>query len=319
MTSKIFIDGAAGTTGLVISGLLQPLIEAGKISLISIADRKDETQRRAAYAEADLTVLCLPDNEARKAMEMIKGTKTRVLDASSAHRTEDGWVYGLPELTSEQPDLIRKAQHVSNPGCFATGAVALLRPLIDAGMLDKNECVTLLGVSGYSAGGKKTIVRHENAGEEDRLTNAFSAAALNAPHKHTAEIQKYAGLQRPPLFLPHVIDVPRGMMVTAVFNRAALKGGTQEVREIYKAAYALPSTVRIEPQDNAQRFDFSRFAGLNAKNSAAPPIETLDIRVDGFEDAAGKEGQVRVTAFLDNLGKGAGTQAVQNIKLMLGL
>ncbi|MDD9899557.1 MAG: N-acetyl-gamma-glutamyl-phosphate reductase [Alphaproteobacteria bacterium] len=311
---KIFIDGAEGTTGLMIANLLQPLIDAGKIERISIADRKDKEQRRAAYEAADLTVLCLPDGAAREAITLMQGTKTRVLDASSAHRIEKGWVYGLPELTAAQPELIRNAKFVSNPGCFATGAVSLLRPLIDAGLLDKKECVTLMGVSGYSAGGKKAIARHE---ENKNTAQIFSAVSLNTQHKHVAEIQKHAGLDTPPLFMPHVLDVPRGMMVTATFNHAALKGSVDDVKAAYQNAYAKTPAINMHGK-SSQRIDFSLFSDINAQGAHAPPRDRLDIHVNGWEGKKG-EGQVRVTALLDNLGKGAGTQAVQNIKLMLGL
>lgn len=314
MVPKIFIDGAGGTTGLVIAGLLEPLVQAGKIELISIAHHRDATERRAAYAAADLTVLCLPDDEARAAMELMKGTKTRVLDASSAHRTEEGWVYGLPELVDGQPEAIHAAKYVSNPGCFATGAILLLRPLVEAGLLSRDACVTILGVAGYSAGGKEAIARQAATGGD--LGNAFTAVSLNAPHKHVPEIQKYAALETPPLFVPTVVDVPRGMMVSIAFNRASLKGGLAKVRAAYEAAYDGKSAVHVM-DEAARRLDFSRFAALNEKGATAAPQDTVDIHVNGWENE--EAGEVRVTALFDNLGKGAGTQAVQNIKLMLGL
>ena len=313
MAPKIFIDGASGTTGLVIAELLQPLIKAGKIELIAIKNRRDDAERRAAYARADLTILCLPDEEARRAMKLIEGTKTRVLDASSAHRTQEGWVYGLPELDAAQPDLIRDAKYVSNPGCFATGAVLLLHPLIEAGLLDKEAAVTLIGVTGYSAGGKASIARYK---ETNAPGATFSTVSLDAPHKHVAEIQKYAGLKTPPLFMPHVTNVPRGMMVSAAFNRAALKGNLAEVTAAYKNAYAKTPMVQVHDKAD-KRLDFSRFDELN-KDSGASPQEGLDIHVNGWEETE-RKGEIRVTVLLDNLGKGAGTQAVQNIKLMLSL
>jgi N-acetyl-gamma-glutamyl-phosphate reductase len=313
MAPKIFIDGAQGTTGLVIADLLQPLVDAGKVELISIADRHNDAGRRAAYEQADLTVLCLPDGEARHAMTLMEGTTTRVLDASSAHRTDKGWVYGLPELDAHQPDLIREAKYVSNPGCFATGAIVLLHPLIEAGLLDKEECVTLFGVAGYSAGGKEAIARHES---REAPIDPFAAVSLNAPHKHVAEIQTYAGLATPPLFVPNVVHAPRGMMVSAVFNRAALKGGIDAVRRVYKETYRDMPDIHVEEKPQA-RLDFSRFAALNEKEAQASAQATLDIHVNGWEKEGG--GEVRVTALFDNLGKGAGTQAVQNIKLMFGL
>jgi N-acetyl-gamma-glutamyl-phosphate reductase len=314
MVPKIFIDGSAGTTGLVIAQLLQPLINSGKIELISIANRRSDTERRVAYEQADLTVLCLPDEEAKRAMELMRGTKTRVLDASSAHRTEEGWVYGLPELDTAQPGLIHDAKYVSNPGCFATGAVVLLHPLIEAGLLDKNACVPLVGTAGYSAGGKASIARHAEAKNPG---DVFNAVSLDVPHKHVPEIQKHSGLETPPLFMPHVVGVPRGMMISAVFNRAALKGGLAQVKAAYEKAYKGAAVIKVH-EEAPKRLDFSRFNELNKKDSRALPQETLDIYVTGWEDAKGT-GEIRVTALLDNLGKGAGTQAVQNIKLMLNI
>jgi len=314
MAPKIFIDGSSGTTGLVIAQLLQPLIASGKIELITIASRHSDTERRAAYEQADLTVLCLPDEEAKRAMELMKGTKTRVLDASSAHRTEEGWVYGLPELDAAQPALIHDAKYVSNPGCFATGAIVLLHPLIEAGILDKKACVTLVGAAGYSAGGKASIARHQDAKNPG---DAFSAVSLDAPHKHVPEIQKHSGLETPPLFMPHVVDVPRGMMISAVFNRAALRGSLAQIKAAFEKAYNRSPVIKVHTEA-PKRLDFSRFDELNKKDSHALPQETLNIYVSGWEDTKGT-GEIRVTALLDNLGKGAGTQAVQNIKLMLNL
>lgn len=313
MAPKIFIDGASGTTGLVITELLQPLVKAGAVELLRVDNGHDAAQRRAAYEAADLTVLCLPDDEARAAMVLMEGTKTRVLDASSAHRTEDGWVYGLPELAAEQPAAIHDAKYVSNPGCFATAAVLLLHPLIEAGLLDKKECVTLVGVAGYSAGGKGAIARQEREGD---LGDAFAAVSLQSQHKHVAEIQKYAGLETPPVFMPSVVDVPRGMMVMAAFNAASLKGGAESVRKIYEAAYAAAPDVHVDA-GAPSRLDFSRFVPLNEKGPTAAPQSEVDIHVSGWQK--GDAGQVTVTALIDNLGKGAGAQALQNIKLMLGL
>jgi N-acetyl-gamma-glutamyl-phosphate reductase len=318
---KIFIDGAEGTTGMVIRGLLAPFEKAGKISLINVKDRKDPAQRKAAYQAADLAVMCLPDDAARAAMEFVKGAKTRVLDASSAHRTAAGWVYGFPELSKGQAKKIANARFVSNPGCFATGAVSLLRPLVDAKLIDSRKALTVFGVSGYTGGGKKMIARFEaGAGDENfAAANAVGAYSINERHKHVREIEKHAGLKTAPLFMPHVVNLPRGMIVSAAFNRAALKGTILDVQRAYESAYAREAgAVKILPLETTdRRLDFSRFALLNRKGSKEPPLPTLEIYVKGWKE--GGDGQVTVFASLDNLGKGAGVQAVQNIRLMLGV
>ena len=308
---KVFIDGQNGTTGLMIHRLLQPLVDAKKIDVISINNHRNDAERRAAYEAADLTVLCLPDEAARDAIQLMHGTKTRVLDASSAHRTSDGWIYGLPELNAAQSEIIKTAQHVSNPGCFATGAIILLRPLIEAGMLDRDECITLFGTAGYTAGGKKAIDRHAHAAEK----HLYSASALNTPHKHIAEIQKYCGLDKAPLFAPHVVDTPRGLMISAIFNRAAFKGSFEEIKNTYKKAYADSSVIHVV-EEKVGHIDLGRYANSHPLDVPQPDMH---IYINGWDGDKENDGTIRITAVFDNLGKGASTQAVQNIKLMLGL
>lgn len=316
MSKKIFIDGAAGTTGLLIESLLKPWEDAGAISLITIEDRKDTEQRKAAFAQADLSVLCLPDDAAREAVSLLP-PGARVLDASSAHRVTPGWTYGLPELNDAQPAAIAAAERVSNPGCFATGAVTILRPLTDAGLIDADERITITGVSGYSGGGKKMIALYEGGDEAFALSNVFNAVSLNAPHKHLAEIQRYAGLEKAPIFLPSVVDACRGMIVGVTLAAEQLHGSLEDVRRVLEAAYNRPdSKITVCPSDpTASRLGFEDFIAIN--QAGAPPLDTLRLHISGWE--ANGERQVSVHAVLDNLGKGAATQAMQNIMLMLGL
>lgn len=317
MTPRIFIDGAAGTTGLLIRSLLEPRARAGALSIIAIPDHRDEARRAAAFAEADLAILCLPDEAARAAIPLLEGARTRVIDASSAHRTDPSWVYGFPELASEQRERIRGARRVSNPGCYAVGAVSILRPLVDAGVLDPERAVTILGVSGYTGGGKSLIERFEAGGAPFAQANAFAAYSIHARHKHVEEIRSHAGLRAAPVFLPHVVGVPRGMMVCVPFGGGAIAGGRAAVHAILERAYgARASKVQVAPLDPAaRRLGFADFADINA--TGAGVIDTITLHVHGWEE--GGEGQVVVYALLDNLGKGAATQAIQNLELMLGL
>ena len=319
MTPRIFIDGATGTTGLLIRSLLEPRARAGELSIVAIPDHRDERRRAEAFAEADLSILCLPDEVARAAIPLLEGTRTRVLDASSAHRTDPAWVYGFPELAPEQPARIRGARRVSNPGCYAVGAVSILGPLVGAGVLDPDRPVTIVGVSGYTGGGKPMIERFEAGGAPASRVNAFAAYSVNARHKHTEEIRRHAGLRAAPIFLPHVIDVPRGMMVCVPLSRGAIDADRAAVQAIFERAYAGPaSKVRVAPPDAAaRRLGFAEFAAINGTGGTGGVIDTLTLHVHGWEE--GDEGQVVVYALLDNLGKGAATQAIQNLTLMLGL
>ena len=205
MSAKIFIDGQAGTTGL---GITQRLEAMPGIALVTLdeAHRKDASARRDAMAEADLTVLCLPDEAAREAVALAP-EGTRILDASSAHRTTDGWVFGFPELGSAQAQKIAQARLVSNPGCYATGSIALLYPLVEAGLLPPDHDVTIHAVSGYSGGGKSLIAAHEAEGGP-----AFEAYALGLAHKHVPEIMLRSGLTRRPIFAPAVGHFAQGML-----------------------------------------------------------------------------------------------------------
>lgn len=314
---KIFIDGVAGTTGLLIRSLLEPRARAGEISIVSIPDHREVAQRQDAFAGADLSILCVPDEVARGAVTLLRGTSTRVIDASSAHRTDPAWVYGFPELGAEQRARIAAARFVTNPGCYAAGAVAILRPLAAARLIDPARSVTIVGAAGYSAGGRSLIERHAAGGEPFALAHAFTAVSLDAKHKHAGEIRHHAGLEATPVFLPHVVGVPRGMMISVAFGEGGLRGDRAAVRQTYERAYGWDgSKVVVAPPDSpGRRLDLGAFAAINA--TGAGVVDTITLHVAGWE--ADGEGQVTVLALLDNLGKGAATQAIQNAALMLDL
>ena len=313
---KIFIDGDAGTTGLRIKYLLEPLVSSGKIELVKIADRKNPDQRSECLNKADLSILCLPDEAAVEAAAMTQGNdKTRLVDASSAHRTDTGWVYGFPELSKEQPDFIRNAKRVTNPGCYATGGIAILKPLVDAGLLPKDAAPHLTGVSGYSGGGKALIADYEGADGAYAKDNALRAYSLNARHKHVPEIRKHSGLIANPVFIPHTVPAYQGMSVTAGFSGRELKASVEDIHALLSKNYGFEgSKVQVLPLGEGT-FNFARFSGFSGETMNVD--ENLYLQVNGW--SADGESQISITALLDNLGKGAGAQAVQNMKLMLDL
>jgi N-acetyl-gamma-glutamyl-phosphate reductase len=302
--AKVFIDGEAGTTGL---GIRDRLLSVPEIELISLPDaaRKSETARLQAMKSADLVVLCLPDDAARQAATMAAtlGPKApKILDASSAHRTAAGWVYGFPELASDAPAAISQARLVSNPGCYATGAIGLLRPLIVAGVLDANHNVTINAVSGYSGGGKAMIAAHEADGGP-----AFELYGLGLTHKHVPEIMAHAGLSRRPIFVPSVGHFRQGMLVSIPLFLDTLNGnpGASDLIDIYANAYGTAGRV------SCRRAQEIRELGPEVKNDT----DTMELFVCSNQE----HGHAVLVAQLDNLGKGASGAAVQNIALMLGL
>ncbi len=301
--ARVFIDGEAGTTGLGIAARLRALPD---ISLISLdpGRRKDAGARREAMAQADLAVLCLPDDAARQSAELaasLGAEAPKLLDASTAHRTEPGWVYGFAELDGEQSGRIATAVRVANPGCYATGAIALLRPLVDAGLLPAAHPLTINAVSGYSGGGRTMIEAHEVHGGP-----AFELYALTLTHKHLPEIVAHAHLAAPPIFVPAVGHFRQGMLVCVPLHLDLLPGRPRaaDLAAALAAYYPPTGLVRVLPA-----------AAARLEPEALNDTDLMELRVVANE----AQRQAVLVARLDNLGKGASGAAVQNIGLMLGL
>jgi N-acetyl-gamma-glutamyl-phosphate reductase len=309
---KVFIDGQEGTTGLQIQ---ERLAQRRDLELMTIAPeaRKDPARKRAIMAEADLVILCLPDAAAVEAASLA-GSETRVIDASSAHRVAADWVFGLPELAPEQRDRIRAARHVSNPGCYSTGFLLAVRPLVDAGVLAPEYPVTVHAVSGYSGGGKKLIGQFEAHARDARgdvvADWAVRAYAFELQHKHVPEMQKYARLAHAPIFCPIVGNYYQGMLVSVPLHVHALPKPVQpkDVHAVLAERYANEPCVRVAALGGGDVTEDGKLgpAALNGTNR-------VELVVSGNSE------QILVTARLDNLGKGAAGAAVQNLNLMLGL
>lgn len=299
----VFIDGEAGTTGLGIRERLRVL--PVRIHSIDPDRRKDPQARAEAMAAADLVVLCLPDEASREAVAMVEkleesGRGPKILDASTAYRTAPGWVYGFPELTPDQPEAIRQARRVSNPGCYPTGAIALLRPLVDAGLLPATYPISLNAVSGYTGGGRSMIEAQERDGGP-----AFLLYGLSLGHKHLPEIEKHGLLERVPVFVPSVGHFPRGMIVSLPLHLDMMTPGTTvaDLREALEKRYATSAFVTVcEPENTLV-------------GEALAGSDKMELRVH----ADGHGRRAVLTARLDNLGKGASGAAIQNIALMLGV
>lgn len=300
MSVAVFIDGGHGTTGLEIAGRL-----AGRadVMLIALDDarRKDARARAEAINDADVMILCLPDDAAREAVGMIANDRTRVIDASTAHRVADGWTYGFAELEPTQQATIAEARFVSNPGCYPTGFLALVRPLVRAGLIPVDWPLSVNALSGYSGGGKNMIAEFEGGLAPTRAR----LYGLDLSHKHVAEMRKHARIEHAPIFQPGVVDTYRGMMVEVPLPLHALprKPSLNAIETALAEAYRGSPLIRFAPGDEA----FVRI-----EDDAG--TDRMTLRVYG-NDATG---QARLIATLDNLGKGAGGAAVQNLNIMAG-
>ncbi len=303
MKPKVYIDGKEGTTGLQIYDRLAAR-EDIDLLLISEDKRKDLAERKKFLNAADLVFLCLPDAAAVEAVSLIENEHTRVIDCSTAHRTAEGWAYGFPEL-SGQREAIKTAARVANPGCYATGFLSLVRPLVEKGALSPKARLTCHALSGYTGAGKKAVAQYTAPDRAEELESPRHYA-VTLSHKHLPEMAAVAGLDRPPLFTPMICDYPQGMVVTVPLWAEDLEGeqSIDSLRALYADYYAGSPIVTLRPAD-APSCGF-----IGANNLAG--TDGLQIFVNGNRE------QLMLSARLDNLGKGASGAAVQNMNLMLG-
>lgn len=305
MTIRVFIDGAVGTTGLEIRERLDGRAGIEQIVLAD-ADRKDPRKREDALNSVDFVILCLPDDAAREAVAMIQNDHVRVIDASTAYRTAPDWTYGFAELEPGQAAAIAEAHRVSNPGCYPTGFLALVRPLVRAGIVPHDYPLSVNAVSGYSGGGKSMIAEFENRDAAEFTQTAFRSYALSLAHKHVPEMQKHARLEHPPIFMPSVCRTYRGMLVEvplplhAFTRRPSIEAVENTLRDAYRGC----PLVRVLSAD---------MSTVSVEDDAG--TDRLSLRVFGNAE----RGQARLVATLDNLGKGAAGAAVQNLNIMAGL
>jgi N-acetyl-gamma-glutamyl-phosphate reductase len=298
---SVFIDGGHGTTGLEIAERLRSRPEIGLIHL-DAARRKDLSARREALNDADIAILCLPDAAAVEAVSLVTNDRTCIIDASTAHRTAPGWTYGFHEIFAGGKEALRTAKRISNPGCYPTGFLALVKPLLDAGLIQRDWPLTVNAVSGYSGGGKAMIAEFE----EGATDTSWRTYGLDLAHKHVAEMQRHAGLVHSPLFAPSVARTYRGMIVDVPLMVSAMQDAPSPsaIRACLEQAFASSPIVRL----------IAGFDQANLTLEHAAGTDRLDLFV--FQSAAGR--QIRLVAALDNLGKGAGGACVQALNIAAG-
>ena len=301
--SKVYIDGKEGTTGLQIYDRLAARSDI-ELLLIDEDKRKDSAERKRLMDAADIVFLCLPDAAAMEAVSLIENPATRVIDASTAHRTNPAWDYGFPELSPAHREAIKTSKRVANPGCHATGFLSTVAPLVELGILPKDYPVTCFSLTGYSGGGKKLIAEYEDP-QRSQLLASPAPYATGLQHKHLPEMQKIAGLDYAPVFLPVLGDVYKGMATTVMLQNRLLKGTptAQSIYEMLASYYQGQTMVKLAPfGGSGPRIYTNQLAGK----------DYLEITVSGHGE------QTLLSAQFDNLGKGASGAAVQNMNLMLG-
>ena len=309
MTKHIFIDGEHGTTGLQIRERLAKRDDLNMLSL-AMEDRRDENKRREMLSRCDVAILCLPDDAAIEAVQLIEETGNAdctVIDTSTAHRTHPDWAFGFAELDKQQSETIKSSKRISNPGCYSTGAIALLKPLIETGVMKPDCAVSINAVSGYTGGGKQLIAQMEDPSNGDHIATSFHLYAMTLEHKHVPEIMARSGLNKRPIFMPSVARFPQGMLVSIPIHLEQL-------------SYASIDTVRGALEVHYEGSEFVSVASKEetAKTSQVKPEDyanrdDMKLWVFGNEE----NGHVNLIAQLDNLGKGASGAAVQNLNLVL--
>lgn len=304
MRTRVFVDGREGTTGLEISDVLEPRLDL-EILRLEERFRKDVAAKQDIFSTADIVFLCLPDDAAIESANL--SSDTRFIDASTAHRVAEDWVYGLPELCASQRDAIASAQRVSNPGCYPTGFILALRPLVDEGVIARDQLVNVHAVSGYSGGGKKLISKYRDSLESKLDTQLYG---LTLQHKHLPEMHLYSGLSHPPMFVPSVGPFYRGMLVCVAFHNVQMRQGTspRDLVDLYAERYRDEPFVKIRSGDQEGLLEDGFLAATRCNHT-----NIVELCVFGHEE------QVLIVACLDNLGKGAAKAAVQNMNLMLGI
>lgn len=297
---NIFIDGSAGTTGLRIYDRLSTRDD---ISLIKLPEelRKDENARKEAINSADIVFLCLPDDAARQAVSFVKNENTAVIDTSTAHRVSDGWVYGFPELTGKRQAIL-KSKRIANPGCHASGFIALIKPLVESGVINRETASNCFSVTGYSGGGKKMIADYETA-NKSALLKAPRQYGLSQQHKHLKEMQIISGVDIPPAFCPVVADFYSGMEVTVTLFKKDITADISHIKEIYKNYY---TGKLVHFDENADEGGFLSAAAFSGKD---------DMQISVY----GNSERILLTARYDNLGKGASGAAIQNMNILMGV